>query len=117
HHQPVQDDRPLAAEMRARLTQFVRPVMTRLAHQIASRLVQTARDLVPGLQWDGIAVLGRQGAPTLAHREWWTTRGPHATTQRDVEQRLLAGCALAWGQRVRQCGIVAMLAARGCRQR
>ena len=73
--------------------------------------------LVPGLQWDGIAVLGMPGAPTLAHREWWTTRRPHATTQRDVEQRLLAGCALAWGQRVRQCGIVAMLAARGCRQR
>jgi Transposase DDE domain len=219
--QPVQDDRPLAAHLRARLTQFVRPVMTRLAQQIDIRLVQTARDLVqvilthrhramglllselgsyllgpaqapagtkrisnlvhavnwsaddinavlwkeatdrvqtlkeegdevlavwdgsvwekpesqagedwcpvrsakarrlarrrkgislplkgppilvPGLHWDGIAVLGMQGAPTLAHMEWWTTRGPHATTQRDVEQRLLDRCALAWGQSVR----------------
>src|SRR5689334_14014023 len=44
--QPVQDDRPLAAEMRARLTQFVRPVMTRLAQHLDIRLVQTARDLV-----------------------------------------------------------------------
>jgi hypothetical protein len=46
HEQPVQDDRPLAAEMRTRLTQFVRPVLTRLAQQIDIRLVQTARDLV-----------------------------------------------------------------------
>src|SRR5436190_7207137 len=221
HQQPVQDDRPLAAELRARLTQFVRPVMTRLAQQLDIRLVQTARDLVqvilthrhraiglllselggyllgpdqapagtkrisnlihapawtaadvnavlwqqastrvqalqdagdevlivwdgsvwekpesqaspdwcpvrsakarrlarrrkgmtlplkgppilvPGLHWDGIAVLGMDGPPTLAHMEWWTTRGPHATTQRDVEQRLLARCAADWGQTVR----------------
>lgn len=218
HQQPVQDDRPLVAEMRARLTQFVRPVMTKLAQQLDIRLVQTARDLVqvilthrhravglllselggyllgpahapagtkrisnlihaknwsaddinavlwtqatervqrlqhegdavlavwdgsvwekpesqaaqdwcpvrsakarrlarrrkgislplkgppilvPGLHWDGMAVLGMDGAPTLAHLEWWTTRGEHATTQRDVEQRLLARCAKAWGQ-------------------
>jgi hypothetical protein len=220
HQQPVQDDRPLAAEMRARLTQFVRPVMTRLAQQIDIRLVQTARDLVqvilthrhravglllselgryllgpahapagtkrisnlihaanwsaddinaalwkeasarvqtlkeegnavlaawdgrvwekpesqasqdwcpvrsakarrlarrrkgmslplkgppilvPGLHWDGIVVLGMDGAPTLAHLEWWTTRGEHATTQREVEQRLLDRCAADWGQQV-----------------
>lgn len=219
--QPVQDDRPLAAEIRTRLRQFVRPVMTKLAQQLDIRLVQTACDLVqvilthrhravglllselggyllgpahapagtkrisnllhaanwsaddinavfwkaatarvqtlqeegdevlavwdgsvwekpesqagedwcavrsakarrlarrrkgislplkgppilvPGLHWDGIAVLGMQGPPTLAHLEWWTTRGQHATTQRDVEQRLLDRCALAWGQKVR----------------
>ena len=44
--QPVQGDRPLAAHLHARLTQFVRPVITRLAQQIDIRLVQTARDLV-----------------------------------------------------------------------
>ena len=218
--QSVQDDRPLAAEMRARLTQFVHPVMTRLAHKIDIRLVQTACDLVqvilthrhravglllselggyllgpahapagtkrisnlihaknwsaddinaalwkqatervqtlkeegnavlavwdgsvwekpesqasedwcpvrsakarrlarrrkgislplsgppilvPGLHWDGLAVLGMDGAPTLAHLEWWTTGGEHATSQREVEQRLLSRCALAWGQHV-----------------
>lgn len=218
--QPLQDDRPLAAAMRARLTEFVRPVMTTLAQQIDIRLVQTARDLVqvilthrhravglllselggyllgpaqapagtkristlvhaknwsaddinaalwkqasarvqtlkqegntvltvwdgsvwekpesqasqdwcpvrsakarrlarrrkgislplkappilvPGLHWDGIVVLGMEGAPTLAHLEWWTTRGEHATSQRDVEQRLLAQCAAAWGAQV-----------------
>lgn len=220
HQQPVQDDRPVAAHLRAHLTQFVRPIMTKLAQQIDIRLVQTARDLVqvilthrhramglllselggyllgpaqapagtkrisnlvhaaswsaddinaafwkqatervqtlneqrdavlavwdgsvwekpesqagedwcpvrsakarrlarrrkgislphtgppilvPGLHWDGIAVLGMRGAPTLAHLEWWTTRGPHATTQREVEQRLLSRCAEAWGQDV-----------------
>jgi hypothetical protein len=218
--QLVQDDRPLATHLRARLTQFVRPVLTTLAQQLDIRLVQTARDLVqvilthrhralglllselggyllgpahapagtkrisnlihaanwsaddinaafwkeatarvqtlqhqdnpvlavwdgsvwekpesqasqdwcpvrsakarrlarrrkgislplkgppilvPGLHWDGIAVLGMDGPPTLAHMEWWTTRGEHATTQRDVEQRLLARCAQAWGQNV-----------------
>lgn len=218
--QPVQDDRRLAAEMRARLTQFVRPVMTKLAQQLDIRLVQTARDLVqvilthrhramglllselggyllgpdrapagtkrisnlihaanwsaddinasfwkqatarvqtlkqegtpvlavwdgsvwekpesqasqdwcpvrsakarrlarcrkgislplkgppilvPGLHWDGIVVLGMEGAPTLAHMEWGTTRGEHATTQREVEQRLLDRCAADWGQQV-----------------
>jgi len=218
--QPAQDDRPLAAHLRARLSQFVRPVMSKLAQQIDIRLVQTAVDLVqvilthrhramglllselggyllgpahapagtkrisnlvhaanwsaddinavlwkeatarvqmlqeegekvlavwdgsvwekpesqagsdwcpvrsakarrlarrrkgislphkgapilvPGLHWDGIAVLGMSGSPTLAHMQWWTTRGPHATTQREVEQRLLSRCAEAWGQSV-----------------
>src|SRR5205085_2291753 len=53
--------------------------------------------LVPGLHWDGVAVVGMTGAPTLAHMEWWTTRGEHATTQRAVDQRLLERCAQAWG--------------------
>jgi len=57
--------------------------------------------LVPGLHWDGIAVLGHDGAPTLAHMEWWTTRGEHATTQREVNQQLLTRCAEAWGACVR----------------
>ena len=217
----VQDDRPLAAHLHAHLTEFMRPVLSRLAHQLDIRLVQTARDLVqvilthrhramglllselggyllgaaqapagtkrisnllhaakwsaddinaalwkeatervqtlkeegdevlavwdgsvwekpesqagadwcavrsakarrlargrkgislphkgppilvPGLHWDGIAVLGMNGAPTLAHMQWWTTRGPHATTQREVQQRLLERCAHSWGRQVR----------------
>jgi hypothetical protein len=56
--------------------------------------------LVPGLHWEGIVVLGMAGPPTLAHTEWWTTRGEHATTAREVEQRLLDRCAVAWGKRV-----------------
>jgi hypothetical protein len=57
--------------------------------------------LVPGLHWDGLVVVGSDGAPTLAHMEWWTTRGAHATTQREVNQVLLTRCAAAWGTAVR----------------
>jgi len=57
--------------------------------------------LVPGLHWDGIAVLGHDGAATLAHMEWWTTRGEHASTQPEVNQQLLRRCAEAWGACVR----------------
>jgi len=40
--------------------------------------------LVPGLHWDGIVVLGMDGAPTLAHMTWWTTHGEHATTMASI---------------------------------
>lgn len=57
--------------------------------------------LVPGLHWEGLVVVGMDGPPTLAHLEWWTTRGERATTQRAVEQALLDRSATAWGRRVR----------------
>jgi hypothetical protein len=57
--------------------------------------------LVPGLHWDGMVVVGMDGAPTLAHMEWWTTRGEHASTQRAVDQALLTESATAWGAPVR----------------
>jgi hypothetical protein len=56
--------------------------------------------LVPGLHWEGIVVVGLDGAPTLAHMTWWTTRGPHATTQRGVDQALLERSAKAWSHSV-----------------
>ncbi len=56
--------------------------------------------LVPGLHWDGIAVLGHDGAPTLAHMVWWTTRGEHPATQSRVNQTLLTRCTAAWGASV-----------------
>jgi hypothetical protein len=57
--------------------------------------------LVPGLHWEGLLVVGMDGPPTLAHMEWWTTRGEHATTQRAVDQALLERSCTAWGRRVR----------------
>jgi hypothetical protein len=57
--------------------------------------------LVPGLHWEGLLVLGMDGPPTLAHMQWWTTRGEHATTQRAVDQALLEQSAREWGRRVR----------------
>jgi len=57
--------------------------------------------LVPGLHWDGMVVVGMDGAPTLAALRWWTTRGPQATTQRSVDQALLEQSNTAWGRSVR----------------
>jgi hypothetical protein len=57
--------------------------------------------LVPGLHWDGLVVVGMDGSPSLADLRWWTTRGPHATSQRAVDQALLARSTTAWGRRVR----------------
>jgi hypothetical protein len=57
--------------------------------------------LVPGLHWEGLLIVGMDGPPTLAHLEWWTTRGKHATTQRAVEQALLERSAREWGRQVR----------------
>lgn len=56
--------------------------------------------LVPGLHWDGIVVVGMDGPPSVAHMEWWTTRGEHATTEHEVQQRLLERCRATWGGRV-----------------
>ena len=57
--------------------------------------------LVPGLHWDGLVVVGMDGPPTLAHLQWWTTHGEHATTQRAVDQALLEQSTREWGRRVR----------------
>ena len=57
--------------------------------------------LVSGLHWDGLIVVGRDGAPTVADRIWWTTRGPHATTQANVNQQVLTHAVQTWGRRVR----------------
>lgn len=57
--------------------------------------------LVPGLHWEGMLVLGMDGAPRVADLVWWTTHGPHATTQAAVNQQLLDHAATAWGAGVR----------------
>jgi hypothetical protein len=55
---------------------------------------------VPGLHWLALLVLGHTGAPTLALRRWWTTRGLFASDRRSQEQAVLRQCAAAGGQRV-----------------
>lgn len=57
--------------------------------------------LVPGLHWEGMLVVGMQGAPVVADLVWWTTHGTHATTQAAVNQQLLDHAAMAWGASVR----------------
>lgn len=55
---------------------------------------------VAGLHWLGLLVVGRAGAPTLAAMQWWTTRGPRATTQAALVKALLERCQQQWGARV-----------------
>ena len=55
---------------------------------------------VPGFQWLSVIVLGMSGLPTLAHMRWWTTRGEHKSSRRDIEGDVLAESSRRWGQRV-----------------
>jgi len=55
---------------------------------------------VPGFHWLAILVMGAKGAPQLAHLAFWRTRGPSATSKREVELPLLAHLAARWGQQV-----------------
>ena len=55
---------------------------------------------VPGFHWLKILVLGRKGAPTLAHIRWWTTRGERQSQKRAEEQAVLAYIDHLWGKEV-----------------
>lgn len=55
---------------------------------------------VPGMHWLTLLLLGRQGPPTLASMQWWTTRGSLATSGREKEVAVLDNCQRLWGQRL-----------------
>jgi len=55
---------------------------------------------VPGFNWLQIMVIGRKGAPILAHQTWWTTRGAKKTSKRAVEGKLLRKIDQLWGKNV-----------------
>jgi len=55
---------------------------------------------VPGMHWLALLLLGRQGPPTLASMQWWTTRGALATPSREQETTLLDTGTQRWGRRV-----------------
>jgi hypothetical protein len=55
---------------------------------------------VPGFNWLQVLVTGLNGAPTLAHIRFWTTRGEAQTTQRAEEHQLLVELARRWGTSV-----------------
>ena len=55
---------------------------------------------VPGFNWLQILVIGRKGAPTLAHFCWWTTRGEHKSSKREKEVRVLQKIDALWGKEV-----------------
>ena len=53
---------------------------------------------VPGLHWMGLMLAGMSGVPLLASLQWWTTRGPCATTSREVARTLLGLAKRTWGR-------------------
>ena len=57
-------------------------------------------DIVPGLSWLRLRLVGVGGPPVLAALRWWTDRGARAERRRDVERSLLEKCAADWGKAV-----------------
>ncbi|MGD2079205.1 MAG: hypothetical protein PVH18_12535, partial [Chloroflexota bacterium] len=53
----------------------------------------------PGFQWLSVIILGISGLPTPAHMRWWTIRGEHKSSRRDIEGDVLAS-SQRWSQRV-----------------
>ncbi len=44
---------------------------------------------VLGIEWNGLLIAGMQGVAQVAAMDYWSRKGEHATTQREVEKRLL----------------------------
>jgi hypothetical protein len=55
---------------------------------------------VPGFNWLQVLVIGKKGPPTLAHFAWWTTRGEHKNSKRELEKRILHKIDRLWGRNV-----------------
>ncbi|WP_201379395.1 hypothetical protein [Ktedonobacter sp. SOSP1-85] len=58
---------------------------------------------VPGLHWEGVLLVGlstRQDPPQVAAMRWWTSRGVHASFQRDEQGKLLVELKERFGRRV-----------------
>ena len=52
------------------------------------------------MNWLGLMLVGskaRMGPPVLAAMRWWSSRGLHAQTKRQLEAGLFLECASAWG--------------------
>jgi hypothetical protein len=55
---------------------------------------------VPGMQWIAVLVLVSNLPPVVAAMQWWTNRGPRASSRRQEERILLRRCWQTWGRRV-----------------
>jgi len=55
---------------------------------------------VPGYHWLQVLVCGMQGPPSLAHLQFWTTRGKRQSSKREEEGEILGKIASRWGSRV-----------------
>jgi hypothetical protein len=55
---------------------------------------------VLGLEWNAVMVTGMDGVPQVATMEYWSRKGAEATTQQDVEKRMLRQCLMHLGRDV-----------------
>jgi Transposase DDE domain len=56
--------------------------------------------VVLGYEWTACIVVGKKGPPSLAMMDFWSRKGPEATTARKEEERMLAQVARKWGKNV-----------------
>jgi hypothetical protein len=56
--------------------------------------------VVLGYEWTACVVVGKKGKPSLAMMDFWSRKGPEATTARKEEERMLAQVARKWGKNV-----------------
>jgi hypothetical protein len=52
------------------------------------------------MQWIAALVLVSNLSPVVAAMQWWTNRGPRASSRREEERILLRRCWQTWGRRV-----------------
>jgi Transposase DDE domain len=55
---------------------------------------------VLGIEWTGLLLAGMQGIPEVIAMEYWSRKGEHATTQREVDKRLLWKVTSHFGKKV-----------------
>ena len=56
--------------------------------------------VVLGYEWTACVVVGKQGRPALAKMEFWSRKGPEATSQKRVEERMIEQLSWRWGKSV-----------------
>lgn len=56
--------------------------------------------VVLGYEWTACVVVGKTGKPALAMMDFWSRKGPEATTARTQEAKMLEKVARKWGKQV-----------------
>lgn len=56
--------------------------------------------VVLGYEWTACVVVGKKGKPSLAMMDFWSRKGPEATTTKKEQERMLSKVAGKWGRNV-----------------
>ena len=55
---------------------------------------------VTGMHWSAALICGMEGHIKVAVMNWWSTKGPDATREREQEEKLLRTCIRQWGDQL-----------------